>query len=751
MSTFMRRVAGMLSLACLVAATGVQAAAPVRVAPEVARGVPMQARLAWRAAAYPRVYVARLQFAPLAAARVEKLRERNARRLGKPLEVGLARATGSEALGASRLDLQWVLQADGGAVARFEVESPAALGLRAGLVLAGLDPRMELRFGGVDGEVVARASGREAARLRDRQDRYWTPATPGERQLVEIHAPAQVAFTALRVRVDAVSHLLSSGKDGFPERGITKSAGACNVDVACSVATLGQDFVAAKNAVALMQFVVDGGSYVCTGTLLNDSDSSTQLPYFYSAHHCIEDQAIANTLETYWNFEAATCGGSPGSYQQLTGGALHLYSDAGTDALLLRLNVAAPAGATFSGWDREPLPASTAVTAIHHPAGDVKKVSQGQHVASDASNHAVGWLDGTTEGGSSGSGLFTRGWDGKYYLRGGLYGGTASCANTGSLATASNRDYYSRFDVVFPRLAPYLDTVQVRTAKRFDFDGDERSDILWRNAGTGANVIWRAANHADGLGVRSVSLAWDVAGAGDFDGDGAADVLWRNRETGSNAIWHSADVHRQQAVTAVRNLEWAVAGTGDFDGDGYADIFWRNPVTGSNVIWRSGLSSQGRNVAAVAGTSWAVAGIGDFDGDGRADVLWRNASTGANTIWKSSDAAQRLPVISVRSTAWQVVGVGDFDADARADLVWRNTSTGANTIWLAGNGADQLDVTDVTNTAWTVAAVADYDGDGHDDLLWRNRSNGQNVVWRTANAATQQAVAKTAAGWEVAP
>ena len=49
--------------------------------------------------------------------------------------------------------------------------------------------------------------------------------------------------------------------------------------------------------------------------------------------------------------------------------------------------------------------------------------------------------------GSSGSGLFTRNVDGDYELRGGLYGGLASCANSGSVGNAQNRDFYSRLDV----------------------------------------------------------------------------------------------------------------------------------------------------------------------------------------------------------------------------------------------------------------------------------------------------------------
>src|SRR5437762_1733855 len=73
-----------------------------------------------------------------------------------------------------------------------------------------------------------------------------------------------------------------------------------------------------------------------------------------------------------------------------------------------------------------------------------------------------------------------------------------------------------------------------------DFDGDCKSDILWRNSSTGENYIylmngWTIA--AQGLVTAVSDQAWQVKGIGDFDGDGRADILWRNSSTGENYIW----------------------------------------------------------------------------------------------------------------------------------------------------------------------------------------------------------------------
>jgi len=67
-----------------------------------------------------------------------------------------------------------------------------------------------------------------------------------------------------------------------------------------------------------------------------------------------------------------------------------------------------------------------------------------------------------------------------------------------------------------------------------DFDGDGKDDILWRNTdGTLTNWLgrndgsftdnWQAA-------VRSVPTDWDVIAIGDYNGDQKSDILWRNHD-----------------------------------------------------------------------------------------------------------------------------------------------------------------------------------------------------------------------------
>jgi lysyl endopeptidase len=458
-----------VTIACLfgMAAWSAPATAVDRALGEYSR-TPPQVQPRWKLPQFPASQHTRLRYDEMDLRRLLDLQKRNASPRLKATQVGIARHASHEAPRPQLPALRWLDAGNGAAVARIEVQSRDALALRVGLRIDALDDRVELRFAGSEApsRIVTAMHGDEVKRLRDAGGLFWSPSTDGETQLIEVFRPAGVPASAVRLQAPKLSHLLANSRNDFKIIEKIGESGSCNVDTSCRVAELGPHFVDAKNAVAHMQFVQDGSTYICTGTLLADTVGAGQTPYFYSANHCfaVDDgvpsptqmQGVANTLNTFWNYEATACGsGVSTSRTQLAGGATYLYSDNQTDAMLLRLKNPAPAGAFFAGWTAAPLSASSAVMAIHHPRGDAKKVSTGQQVMTDPHLHEVGWTSGTTEGGSSGSALFTLGGNG-YELRGGLYGGSASCANSGSLANTANRDVYSRFDVMFPHVRDHL-------------------------------------------------------------------------------------------------------------------------------------------------------------------------------------------------------------------------------------------------------------------------------------------------------
>jgi lysyl endopeptidase len=429
----------------------------------------------------------RASLEPVSDAEVEAVRSRNATRMARQVQrhrltVGITRAATLEPIPARALRWKAV---EGGQAARVAVTSPQAGSLRLAMELAGVPGAVELTFFGSH-EPTRLEGPYKVAEIADRSASWWSPLTEGETQTVEIFVPTGIAAREIPLTVVGASHLFTTPSSGFAKRiQDIGDAGSCNVDVACSALASDPAFRSTADSVAQMVFNDAGFTVLCTGTLLADGDGNTQVPWFYSANHCFENedapyksasqlQAVASTLSTLWGFEANACGSrTPRSnWSQLNGGATFLHNNVGSDVLFLRLNGTPPAIAFYSGWDANPLSAGNAVLGLHHPQGDLKKASQGSVVrlgtpnvtGLTASYVEARWSSGTTEVGSSGSGLWSSS-GGQYYFRGGLWGGTAACS------APQGTDYYSRFDQAFPAIAQYLGSF---VAPAFDF-----TDMWW--------------------------------------------------------------------------------------------------------------------------------------------------------------------------------------------------------------------------------------------------------------------------------
>lgn len=377
---------------------------------------------------------------------------------GARRQIGQARAvaeTADVAAMARRLDWQ---PAGGGLAATTSFRSDGAASVRIGLLVQRLPDEAIVRVFAPGGGDLAEFSGAQIrsllSGLEGKSPTYWLPAVGGPEAVLQIALPAGVATSQVEVAVPQLSHLwvdLARGQDSMLKIG---ESDTCNIDASCEASYLDE-----SRAIARMEFVSGGDSFLCSGTLMADV-GATGTPWFLSANHCISDQASASSLTTYWFYRSASCNSrtlNPGA-TRLTGGAQLLYATTATDTAFLRLVQAPPAGALFAGSLLAAPAVGAGVVGLHHPVGDMLKFSEGSILAfSNCNESAAGdvtcgsagdrflsvrWSRGTTQRGSSGSSIFS-GVGAGSYVSGHLYAGLASCQRPGEA------DYYGRFDIPY--------------------------------------------------------------------------------------------------------------------------------------------------------------------------------------------------------------------------------------------------------------------------------------------------------------
>ena len=279
-----------------------------------------------------------------------------------------------------------------------------------------------------------------------------------------------------------------------------------------------------------------------------------------------------------------------------------------------------------------------------------------------------------------------------------------------------------------------------------DFNGDGKADVLWRNS-NGSLAEWTmngsviaASNElstAAGVKVRP-DASWSIVGAVDFDGDTRSDILWRNT-SGALALWtmNGATIVSSSNITSggvqvAPDASWHLVLEGDFNGDNRrADTLWQNSSTGQLDIWIMNGSTISSSAEVTAGgvavrpdQSWSVIGVGDFNHDGNSDLLWRN-SNGSLAEWlmngttvASSGFVNFNGVAIAPDATWHIAQAGDYNGDGNDDIVWRNDN-GSMAVWLMnGTSIIQSMVPISSNGAaaapdstWTIGGVTI--GGGH--------------------------------------
>ena len=212
----------------------------------------------------------------------------------------------------------------------------------------------------------------------------------------------------------------------------------CEVNVNCS--PVGDNWQDEKRGVARIYVVEGAQAGWCSGSLINNLANDCK-PLFLTALHCGVNCTAAdfNQWKFYFRYESPNCTNpnTAGTLDDYFISGCFKLADAGdgggttgSDFLLVQMGTAANQASTittlksanfnayWNGWDANNT-ATTGGTGIHHPAGDIKKIStfSGNTVSttwggSTPNTHwRIVWSSntngyGVTEGGSSGSPLF---------------------------------------------------------------------------------------------------------------------------------------------------------------------------------------------------------------------------------------------------------------------------------------------------------------------------------------------------------
>ncbi len=269
---------------------------------------------------------------------------------------------------------------------------------------------------------------------------FATELLPGSTTIMEYYEPSRTKGKSV-ISISEVSYVyrdyyFRNGQKAFGD------SQSCEVNVNCSEGASWQD---QKTGVARISIKIGTGYYWCSGTLLNNQRQDCT-PYFLTADHCGEGASAAdmNQWIFYFNYESATCPNPTAepTSNTLTGCTLKANGgtggSTGSDFYMIQLNQTPTAfNPYFNGWDRTNT-ASTSGFGIHHPSGDIKKISTytsaltttGWNGSGLQSHWQVFWAatangQGVTEGGSSGSPIFNS----AGLVVGDLTGGGSDCSN----------------------------------------------------------------------------------------------------------------------------------------------------------------------------------------------------------------------------------------------------------------------------------------------------------------------------------
>ena len=398
---------------------------------------------------------------------------------------------------------------------------------------------------------------------------FATSPTKGDVTIIEYFEPYNVEFNGT-IQIGRVVHAY---KDVFyPEESRDYGdSGSCNNNVNCP------EFIDWEAEVRSVAMILSGGGFrLCTGSLVNNVRQDLT-PYFLTANHCLGGES--NWIFMF-NYESSGCNNQNGPTFMTVQGSTLLDNSASSDYAILRLEEEIPDTyeVHYAGWDASGTTPSTPV-GIHHPSGDIKKISFDYNNASNAGNYwdVNNWEDGTTEPGSSGSPLF----DGNTHrIVGQLYGGTASCTSItydtyGKVSSSWNlglKDYLDP-DNTGTTILDGMDAIDLPDPE-LTYDTQELTFDMNTNESQSDIVnIFNTGELDSELNYNISSSPFNVIGDGPDDGD----YFWTDSDIDNNTNYEWIDISDIGTIYTFPTNDQAGATLSlDFNFPFYVDDFSNN-------------------------------------------------------------------------------------------------------------------------------------------------------------------------------
>lgn len=320
----------------------------------------------------------------LPAVNLEKLAEEDAQfpdgiRFAAPDQVDLGMKKG-----------QWITLANGDRIWRLQIQKEGALGLAFFYDALALPPGSYLLMFGEDR--TQQPLSYQADDLHS-GDRFFTGITDGATATLEYYEPKQQKGkgTIHLFRVDYVYDAENYRSFNEFEFGASLE---CELNANCPE---GDDWEKEKNSVCRIIVVVEEGTGYCSGSLLNNTNQD-KTPYILSAFHCQDGFTPLYDLWRFdFNYASSGCENpatEPG-FNSMSG-SLFRAGRRENDFLLLEIADTIPDnfGVYYNGWNRSADPPTTSVS-IHHPKGDIQKISVENDPAT-IFQAPINWDNGTT-------------------------------------------------------------------------------------------------------------------------------------------------------------------------------------------------------------------------------------------------------------------------------------------------------------------------------------------------------------------